>query len=184
MAYATLDDLREYLGVTLTADDPLLEDALSVAEAAVNDYTGRTFGAVSASGTRIFDGRRTRCLIDDATAVTVVEDSADRHTWSTVATTDWWKEPANSTPYTAIVAASPLAAFVRVTATWGYSATVPAQVRRATLMLAARYHRRRESVEGVAGSGDFGPIRISRTDPDVQALLGPLRRMDRVMGLA
>jgi hypothetical protein len=185
MAYASVDDLREYLGYQNTnADDPLLGDALLAAEEAVNDYTGRTFGAVASSTARIFDGGTSRVLIDDAATLSAVEYSADRQTWTTLATTDWWAEPANSTPKTVVQAITPLARYVRVTGTWGHAATVPAQVKRATLMIAARLHKRRESVEGVAGFGDFGVVRISRTDADVATLLDGLRRADVVMGIA
>jgi len=59
---------------------------------------------------------------------------------------------------------------VQVTAKWGWPA-VPDNVVEACLILAARIFRRKDSPDGTAGAGDFGPIRISRTDPDVADML-------------
>lgn len=182
--YASLDTLKAYLSITTVGADPLLVDAITSASAMVDAYTGRTFGAVSTSAARIFDGGTSRCRIDDAATVTLVEQSSDRQTWTTVTSTEWWAEPANSTPKTVVQSITPLSRFVRVTGTWGYAAAVPSVVERATLMLAARLHKRRDSVEGVAGSSDWGVVRISREDRDVMMLLDPLRRVDVVMGVA
>lgn len=186
MAYATVNDLRAHLDFddANRARDAELESLLDVVTAAVEQHCGRTFGAVSSSGARIFPGGTTRCLIDDAATVTIVQDSSDRQTWSTVATTDWWTEPANSTPYTVVEAAVPLARFVKVTGTWGHGATVPAPVKHATVMWAARLWKRRQSVSGVEGFGEFGPVRISRHDADIEGLLAGFRRADRVMGIS
>lgn len=187
LTYAQVNDLREHLGY----DDPYVDDdgkielALYAAEASINGHCGRTFGAVTASTARIFDGGTSRCLIDDAVTVTLVEQSFDRQNWSTLASTDWWTEPANSTPKTAIVAGVPLSRFVRVTGTWGYSATVPPQVKLATLIKAARLLKRKDSPLGIEGGEAFGPVYITRReDPDVVMLLAPLQSAAKVFGIA
>ena len=183
----TLDDLRAYLGYqpAVTTDDAVLADALAAAQEAVEQFTGRTFGATTSSEVRIFAGGTFNAAIDDAQTVTLVEESSDRVTWSTIDASTYWLAPDNVTPKTRLCYLSGcLRNWVRVTGTWGYGAT-PASVDRATLMMASRLHKRRDSVEGVAGFGDFGVVRISnRTDPDVAALLNPYRRIDRTMGLA
>lgn len=187
MAYATVDDVRSHLGLPdgYAEKDSAITDALAAAIEAVDAYTGRTFGAVSASAARIFDGGTCRCLIDDAATVTAVEESSDRQTWTTRATTEWWTEPANDLPIKSVVSLSPFATFVRVTGTWGHGSTVPASVKRATVMMAAKLHKRRDSVSGVEGFADFGVVRISnRTDPDIAMLLDPYRRADVVFGIA
>lgn len=43
-------------------------------------------------------------------------------------------------------------------------------------LAALRLWRRRQTPEGVAEFGDYGPIRILRFDPDVDALLGRWRQ--------
>lgn len=186
MAYATVDELRAHLDFPDAnhSQDADLSTILDVATQQVADYTGRTFGSVSGSAARIFDGCTGRVLIDDAATVTVVAQSSDRQTWSTVTATEWWTEPANTTPLTVVCGLATFDRWVRVTGTWGYAATVPDPVAQATLMVAARLWKRRSSPTGVEGFGDFGIIRPTRTDSDVAAMLAPYRRADRVMGLA
>lgn len=187
MAYATVDDVRRHLGYQdgFSADDDLIADALAAAVEVIDDYCGRSFGSVSTSSARIFDGGTSRCPIDDAATVTLVEHSADRKTWTTVLAADWWTEPANTTPIKVVGSLVPFLPFVRVTGTWGHGATVPSAVSRATVMLAAKLHKRRDSVTGVEGFADFGVVRISnRTDPDIALLLDGYRRADRFIGLA
>lgn len=187
MAYATVDDVRRHLGYQdgFSADDESIEAAIAAAEELVDAYCGRSFGSVSESATRIFDGGTTRCPTDDAASVSAVEESIDRQSWTTVATTDWWTEPANSTPKKVVVGAVPFARYVRVTGTWGHGSTVPDVVARATVMWAARLHKRKDSVTGVEGFADFGAVRVSnRIDPDIADLLRPMRRADVVFGLA
>ena len=48
-------------------------------------------------------------------------------------------------------------------------------LREAVLLQTARQFRRRLSPEGVAGFGDFGAVRISRVDPDIEAMITPNR---------
>jgi hypothetical protein len=60
---------------------------------------------------------------------------------------------------------------VKVTAQWGF-AEVPDDVEEACRIKAAKLYRRKDSPEGVAGSGEFGVVRISKfEDPDVVMLL-------------
>lgn len=54
-------------------------------------------------------------------------------------------------------------------------AIVPDGVRRACVMLTARLFRRRLSVEGVAGFGDLGAVRVMSVDPDIEQLIAPHR---------
>jgi len=57
MAYATLTDMRRYLGVTSTDDDALLTILLDAATSAIEHVTGRMFSAPTAT-TRYFNPRR------------------------------------------------------------------------------------------------------------------------------
>lgn len=56
----------------------------------------------------------------------------------------------------------------------------PADLVLAVQLLTARFLERRNSPSGVLGSGDFGVVRVSGADRDVQALMAPYRRL--VMG--
>lgn len=44
----------------------------------------------------------------------------------------------------------------------------PAPITDAALLQASRLVKRRASPEGVAGMGDFGPVRVSVMDPDIE----------------
>lgn len=61
---------------------------------------------------------------------------------------------------------------LQVAARWGYP-TIPSQIEMATRLLSARLYRRKDSPQGVITSADWGAVRVSRTDPDVHALLFP-----------
>ena len=50
------------------------------------------------------------------------------------------------------------------------------------IMYAARQFKRRQSVEGVAGWGDLGVVRILASDPDIDRLWGPHRDPSKAAG--
>jgi hypothetical protein len=52
---------------------------------------------------------------------------------------------------------------------------VPAQVKQACRLQVARVMKRQESPLGVAGFGEFGVVRVSRLDPDIDAMLQPYK---------
>ena len=66
---------------------------------------------------------------------------------------------------------------VKVTGTFGYAASVPDSVEQAALLLSARIYQRKASPLGFQAGvvSELGPVRISRNDPDVAALLSGLR---------
>jgi hypothetical protein len=68
-------------------------------------------------------------------------------------------------------------ATVKVTGTFGYGAVIPTDVKQACNLLAIRQFKRYDSPLGVAGFGDIGVVRVSRVDPDIEALLGPYRKI-------
>jgi hypothetical protein len=59
---------------------------------------------------------------------------------------------------------------LRITARWGWP-SIPAEVEMATRLLAARLYKRKDSPQGVIASADWGAVRVSKTDPDVYALI-------------
>jgi hypothetical protein len=44
-------------------------------------------------------------------------------------------------------------------------------------MLAMRLYKRMDSPLGVAGIGDIGVIRVSRIDPDIDAMISPFKKI-------
>ncbi len=202
--YATLDDLQAWTQVAGAAKAGQIELVLDAASRAIDDWCQRHFwqdGTIASPVARVFAACDTRAVdlgpFNDLTAlvVPVVEtDAAGDGTFETVwAATDIELLPLNrpdGRPYREIlavgsnrfpVATSGRTGRVRVTGVWGWAA-VPGPVKTACLIKAARLLTRMQSPNGIAGVGDFGPIRITRTeDGDVVSLLEPYRRAEAVV---
>lgn len=184
-AYTTLATLKASLGISDSNDDTALQNAINAASQAIDDYTETTF-AVTTATTRLF---RTDSIytvwVDQFTDLTtlVVKTGNDGTFPVTLASTDVVAWPYNAEVkgqayqrldiISGSIAVSPLRPTVQVTAKWGWT-TTPTPVSEACLIKAARLFRRKDSPEGVAGTSDFGVIRISKyEDPDVAMLLSP-----------
>ena len=196
--YASLDDARRQAGVLSTADtadDARLEAIVTAVSRHIDNWTGRRFYQSTADEVRYFTAEcDERVDVGDLISVTSLRTdyNGDRVYESTWSTSDYELEPVNARympqpePYSHIYA-TPAADYsfpaglrrgVQVTGRWGYSTAVPDVVREACLIQVGRLFRRRDSPFGVAGTIDQGTVRLqSRLDPDVQAMLSPLRRI-------
>lgn len=189
--YASLADIKAHIGVTDTVDDAQLERVVEVASRAIDDYTGRRFYLDAAPSSRVF--YPTNMLVaevDDistASGLVVKTDNDDTGTYETT----WDANMFVLLPLNANVASPeprPYSAFraingnswptwnerpsLQVTAQWGWPDAVPGRVTYACLLKAARLFRRKASPDGIAGSAEYGIVRISRQeDPDVCGLL-------------
>ncbi|PZG14433.1 hypothetical protein C1I95_21770 [Micromonospora craterilacus] len=171
-------------------DDPALLRRLVAASRAIEDKCGKrrfwrdrtpSVRTVSAAGRRLLrDADGDRLLVDDIGSLDGlrVEVGSTLYGWSDLV--DYETEPdsalVDGRPITALL--RPCGGWsqlgdrqrVRITARWGWPA-VPPGVVEATLLLASRLWMRRNSPEGVLGSADWGTVRVSRMDPDVEALI-------------
>jgi hypothetical protein len=198
--YATVNELRLSIGDTsYRADTGQLTAALRAASRAVDGWCqrrGRKFWLDPAATTRRYAPTEAGCVwvedIGSTAGLTVKTDSDGdgvfETTWTTPA--DYQLEPLNASAngayaWTRIVAVGSLSfpllstaggaqrATVQVTARHGWS-QIPDPVREAALLKAVRLYRRKDVPFGNEfGGGDFGPIRITREDSDVVALLSP-----------
>lgn len=199
-AYATVAQLRAHLGDSGTVlTEALLERALNSTSRAIDRFTGRRFWLDAAAVARYYTPDALDAYeldvhdIGSTTDLVIATDTTGDGTYATTwASTDYQLEPLNAatggdaTAYAwwRIVAIDrytfPAASrrhTVRVTAKGGWSA-VPVDVEMACLIKSSRLFERRNSPLGVtAGMGEFGPVRVSRSDPDVMDLLGPYVRM-------
>lgn len=202
MAYATLAELRAYVGIPVgdTADDTLLTLALDSASVEVEDYCDRIFtqdGAVVVR-TYVADGRNYLDVDPFSTTTGLIvrtDDNGDgvfETTWTLG--TDFRLEPTNAAaagePWSRLVAIGPRTfprreypsdiyrPAVEVTAKFGWGATIPAAVKQATLIQAAHLFQRKTSPFGLAGSPEFGSeVRLlNELDRDAQRLLRRYRR--------
>lgn len=200
--YSSLAKLkrRKKIAVDDTTDDDNLLDDLETASRMVEvKCGGRQFWlSAEASGLeynwrhnaeRLGDGRWLFRTQDFATTTIVVEYDASfgrsAPQWTVIATTTYqaYREEGDG-PETAYVGVAfhryvslPFVGCprMRFTTRWGWP-VVPAVVDKASLILATRYGSRDGSPEGVIQSQEWGGARVSRWDPDVEALLANLTR--------
>ena len=190
-SYVALSELKSALGSTGSTDDDFLNLAIDSAEESIDDLCGRVFTAAGSASARTYRAQPYLAVTDDVSTLTglvVKTDTSGDGTFDTTwASTDYQVEPLNNLTkgrsvnnlravgsYTFPVYGDGLAS-VEVTADWGWPA-VPDSIKQATLMLAARLYSRKASPMGVIGVGDFGPVRVSRSDPDIAHLLMDYRR--------
>lgn len=194
--YVTLPELRDHLGDTQTGlDAERLEAAAAAASRAIDGYCGRRFWLDPAVTSRRYGptgpfkilSSTTTYVRDIAstTGLVVATDTAGNGTFATTWTLDtdfelhpldadadggayaWWQLVAIGSKTFPTSGRAGL----KVTARHGWS-QVPDPIREACKIKAAKLWKRSTSIEGVAGFGEFGVVRISRAeDPDVANLL-------------
>lgn len=183
--YTDLTTLKAFLGISDTVDDTALSDAITEASRQIDADAGTTFYPITEA--RYFEPQSPFVVRVDRFCTTsglTVQTGVDG-TYPTTLTLD---TDYLTYPYNAVARGDAFRALrspngllpsgfgrptVKVTATWG-TASVPDVVAKAALIKAAQLFRRKDTPEGVAGSSEFGVVRISRTeDPDYLRLLRP-----------
>lgn len=186
--YASLSDLKTYLGISGTGDDALLTDILDRTTAAIDRYTGRVF-AVTANSTRYFDAWRdvdgyTLRLDTDLAALTTVTNGDG----VVVTVGQYWTLPRNGTPYYALeLKGSAGVAWtyttdpenaISVSGKWGYSLVPPDDVVDACVQWAAQKYRDKDSQTIAGMAAEQGTVTIGPGRPKaVTDLLRPFRRL-------
>ena len=194
--YTTLQEVKDILRITDAVEDTLIERCIESASRHIERYCERTF--IAGTATRIYTPNDSYiCEIDDLISVTSIKTSTDADgsfdtTWKT---TDYQLEPLNGiaggvySPYTRIRAVgdylfptvnypdSQGEATTQVVGVFGWGTAVPTDVRQACNLLSIREFKRYDSPLGVAGFGEIGVVRVSRTDPDIESLLAPFRKL-------
>ncbi len=193
--YITLAELKAYLRISDALDDAELAVHITAASRAIDQDTNRQFGVVSSAEERFYTGMwdRERCRwvvpIDDLMSTTGFDAQVqDSDGVDLGAINDYFLEPRNAAakgrPWEQLVV-KPDSTYkptgqtdeVAITALWGWTA-VPVPVKEAARLQASRFHSRRDSPYGVAGSPDTGSEMrlLSRVDPDVSVSLRSYRR--------
>lgn len=194
--YSSLSLLKQSLGLQtsdVTKDD-LLNLALVSASRAVENYCDeRRFDLALSATARVYPlgqykvirtPRGERVRVDDIGSLNgmVVELTTDNIVWTAITDYEVW-------PDNALAKGQPVEAIalrwtanerlwyntdIRVTARWGWP-QVPTAVENATLLMATRLYKRKDSPEGIAGSTEWGLARVPNLDPDVQRLLASIK---------
>jgi len=178
--YISESALKSVLGITDSSEDDLVRRAVNGATRAINNKVAySTFWNTGTAVTRRIDleGRIVpvrgvdpyyKFLLNDGIA------SATNFAVAGVSSPSLLPSDAivRGLPATAI--RLPLgcltAAYLDVTAIWGWP-ELPEEIEMAAQMQATRYYKRRGSPDGMAGSAEWGIMRIPYLDPDVKAIL-------------
>ncbi len=161
MAYLSVADFKSYKGITSSADDGLIGQFITRAQAYIENVTDRVFEA-SADTSRTFDawrdtsryaegfyGWRLLRLDRDLCQITSIVNGDG----TTVSPSEYVTEPRNTTPWYALRlklnstsvwdwSTTPENA-ISVTGRWAYSLTAPADIVQATAELASYFYARR-----------------------------------------
>ena len=151
MAYTDETSILQYLGLS-SLPSPLTSASITAYIAAVEKwietYCGREFEQESASY-KLYDGNGEKeLLVDDIISLTKIEilDEDGNVDYTLDSSSYYYLYPANKTPKTKIVINgynAPVGTFlkgnqnIKVTATFGYASTVPADIKLATSKLVA-----------------------------------------------
>jgi len=186
--YATLQELKTWLGITGATDDARLELAIEGASRAIDTECSRRFFATTLTKFFATDDPM-RCDVDDdlLSVTSISVDANGMRSYEALAGTDYELEP-EVAPYRQVyIAPGSSQSFpveqrraVRVVGSWGYNATGshPQAINRACLILATRYFKRKDAPFGVLGTPELGFMRVTSRDPEVRALLQPYRRYE------
>ena len=170
-------------------DDAIIERAIEAASRYIDDITGTRFYRSGADETRYYTGELPdvfRCPDDIGSITTLKTDPGGDGTFeeSWTVTTDYHLIPYNATvngePFTGIEKSTNggdifpnIKRGIQLVGKFGYSASAPADVHDACIMLAQRYLKRKDAPLGVMGNATVGFINLQDAlDPDVKALLG------------
>ena len=161
--YTDQKSIEDYLltDVDLSFADQI-EDWIESQESYIDQETGRNFKADASASERLYDGDNDITLfIDDAVEVTGVKVDGK--------SVDFYKYPANSLPITKIVLKDGRFTKgrqnVAVTAKWGYSEDVPADIKfAATVLVAGIINDQSVRQEGNVKSVSIGSYSVSYGD--------------------
>lgn len=176
--YATVAEFKERIAVNDSQDDSLLSAALDAASRSVEEFCDRQFNQASAASDRVYRPDFADMVqVDDFTGSATVTAAGGK---TLAEGTDFEIGPVRDTNLgkPAWVLRHLKGGFgvnerLTVNALWGWD-SVPAQVKEATLIMAAEIFKLKDAPFGVAGFGEFGVVRV-RDNPKAAALLYPLR---------
>lgn len=189
LVYASLYTVRLALGINNdTSRDALIQSACEAASRYIDDTCGRRFYADTTATARTYRLRGRAYQTDEGQALMVDDISSTSGlvvavgygaSFSTI--TDYETAPDNALalgqPITELIRTAGTWSYsrfsrVRVTAKWGFP-SVPDAIAEAAKLQAMRLYRRKDSPEGVMASAEWGAVRVTRIDPDVEALIRP-----------
>jgi archaellum component FlaF (FlaF/FlaG flagellin family) len=145
--YTTRQDIQNYLLIDIDQSFyAQVDDWIAEIEAYINQQTGRNFVADSVASSRYYDGNNSNSLlIDDAVEITELNIGGsvmNKDSDPVLADGDYVLYPFNQLPITkiclrgSVFPASPMQC-IKITAKWGFSAAVPADIKQIATVLVA-----------------------------------------------
>ena len=185
--YASLAQLKSYLGITTEDDDFLLSECLDRATTAIDSYCGRRFSATTTTRYYEYDAVDGCYLYvgDDLLSITTLTNGDSGAT--TIANTEYWLWPRNGgPPYYAIRLKTDsdyswevdTDYMISVAGTWGWSTTPPDDIIQACIRMGAFYYFQKDApVFETTAFPDSGIISMPTGMPvDVKQILNPYRK--------
>ena len=198
--YATLAQIKNYLSISDSTDNDLLEDLIESASRSIDRIANRRFYADSTASARLYRAySNVFVYVDDistTTSLVVAVDENGTGTYSKTLTlnTDFIMDPLTASalgrPFTQLTMVSNTESWpifpgltqnglrpgVQVTAKWGWP-SVPDDITVATLTLTADQYKRKDAPGGVLGLGDLGVIRMSPVGRDVAQIVRAYKKI-------
>ena len=197
--YATLTEIKNYLSISDSTDNDLLEDLIESASRSIDRIANRRFYLDSSASARKYRAYSDIFVYTDdigsTTGLVVAIDTNGNGTYSTTLNldTDFILDPLTAAslgrPYTQLTMVSNTQTWpifpgltqnglrpgVQVTAKWGWP-SVPSDINMACLILAADLYKRKDAPGGILGLGDLGAVRMSPIGRDVTAIVRAYRK--------
>lgn len=190
MAYANSSDVKLELVDVLSGSfkyDSLIDSLVSIASDYIDDLHGHEHGAFALGATlptataRLYNGSgRSEQVIGECVSIGLVELSF-AGSWVSLTSTDWYRSPINSTPYTGLTL-NPYGTYdsigkdvanVRVTAVWGYSQIVPGIIKQIAITQVVRWIKRAQNAfADVSANVELGQLQyLQELDPEIKAAI-------------
>lgn len=185
--YATLAAVKNRMGITGTDRDDELTGKITVASRRIDDDCGRRFWldatasarVLGTSGRLVWSEDGEKLLTPDIGSETITVEIGVGSTWTEVDSSLW--ETGGYRPFDdgwtiewiTMIGGRwnvPAGQRVRITTKFGWPA-VPAPIGEACQLLTQRLARRRDSPDAIASYAEGAVVRVSRYDPDYDALI-------------
>jgi len=192
--YATLTEIKNYMSISDSTDNDLLENLVESASRSIDRIANRRFYLDATASARLYRAySNIFVFVDDigtTSSLVVKTDEDGNGTYSKTLTlnTDYILDPLTSQslnrPFTQLTMVSNTESWpifpgltsnglrpgVQVTAKWGWPA-VPDDLNMACLILTADLYKRKDAPGGILGLGDLGVVRMSPIGRDVTAMV-------------
>jgi hypothetical protein len=192
--YATLTEIKNYMSISDSTDNDLLENLVESASRSIDRIANRRFYLDATASARLYRAYSNIFVYVDDIGTTsnlvVAVDENGNGTYSKTLTlnTDYILDPLTSQslnrPFTQLTMVSNTETWpifpgltsnglrpgVQVTARWGWP-SVPDDINMACLILTADLYKRKDAPGGILGLGDLGVVRMSPIGRDVTAMV-------------